>query len=280
MVDISATDHKISFCVEGGLTMSNPNESLSTAAKEPSYKLYLASALGAFFLGFGDLLNNDTAATVLKMGEVIRQYIFPGLQSAGLIALIFLVIFGCCVSWVHRPQTRLDAFARGASVFAILAVATPYQPSPKGLDTALMAFLSPIKPVYAEQLQGATHVKKQKKKSKKGKYLATINVKPAADWKAGSYASITVRDAKTAKILATKRTGRLSFSISIKKQKKKPKKGKVLVEVEAAGFRRTSINVTLSLDAKTYTVPLEKSKVPVSIQRLYAPKKVKLRETP
>ena len=35
--------------------------------------IYCAASLGALCLGLGDLVNNSEAATVLKLGEVIRQ---------------------------------------------------------------------------------------------------------------------------------------------------------------------------------------------------------------
>ena len=89
--------------------------------------IYIAAAFGAFFLGFGDLLKNDKSATVLKMSEVIRQHLFPDFGAGASIALLLLVIFGIVVCWIHGPRTKIDAFSRGFSVFALFAVASPPQ---------------------------------------------------------------------------------------------------------------------------------------------------------
>ena len=102
---------------------------------DPLWKLGLAAGFGAFCLGFGDLLNNYKAATVLKISEVVRQHLWPGLEIGGLVALLILVLLGPCFCWVHQPRTRIDAFSRGFSVFAFLAVAAPFHSVGRGLDS-------------------------------------------------------------------------------------------------------------------------------------------------
>ncbi len=52
--------------------------------------LYASAAIGALFLGLGDLLNNQKSATVIKLAETIRQNLYPQLEFGGLIALILL----------------------------------------------------------------------------------------------------------------------------------------------------------------------------------------------
>ena len=87
--------------------------SVPKAKVESPLVIYISAGLGAFFLGIGDLLNNNNAATVVKLSETIRQNLLPQLESGGLVALIVLVVLGAAVCWIHQPTTRVDAFARG-----------------------------------------------------------------------------------------------------------------------------------------------------------------------
>src|SRR4030095_2792005 len=126
-------------CHLGGIPRRHAlEESMKTPeSNDPAPKLYYASALGAFCLGLGDLVSNGPAATVLKIGDVLRQYVFWGNDFGGGIPLLLLGVLGVCLCWVHEPKTRVDAFSRGFSVFAVLAVVTPYQPNPGGLDASV-----------------------------------------------------------------------------------------------------------------------------------------------
>ena len=131
--------------------------SLSPDKSSPNYQMYLAGGLGALFLGFGDLLNNDTAATVLKIGAMIKRHVYPGIESGGSIGLCLLVLFGVCVCWIYQPKTRIDAFARGLSVFALLTVATPYQAAGLEQPTFVERTASLFEPASAHAQQREEH---------------------------------------------------------------------------------------------------------------------------
>jgi hypothetical protein len=119
------------ICFDKGKFM---NSTAASSGEESPAGIYISAALGAFFLGIGDLLNNNNAATVIKLSETIRQNLYPQLESGGLVALVLLVIFGAAVCWIQQPKTRVDAFARGFSVFALMAVTAPYNPVTTGLN--------------------------------------------------------------------------------------------------------------------------------------------------
>lgn len=88
--------------------------------------MYVAGFLGGACLCIGDLLTNDTAATVLKFQAVIAKYLMPSIQNGGLVGVLVVGALGALFCWIWPVATRGEAFARGFSVFAILAVGTPY----------------------------------------------------------------------------------------------------------------------------------------------------------
>lgn len=90
----------------------------------PIWEMMLAGFLGAELIAFGDLAVNNEAAAIIKI-----QNLFPNSYYAGLIAFLLIGVIGAAVCWVFTPKTRMDAFARGFSVFALLNI-TPYQGPP------------------------------------------------------------------------------------------------------------------------------------------------------
>jgi len=249
---------------------------------ESSYKLYFAAAIGALCLGFGDLLNNDHAATVLKMAEIFRKYIYPGLQSGGIWALVLLVFLGGFVCWLHKPQTRVDAFARGFSVFALLAVTTPYQGVPGGLNSPPQKIShSPMSLFQTDNAyaQGGEANKDKlpegsasQSDSNQGDQTGVVRVfiEPA-QIETVSGATVTVRDATSAEILARARIVGEHFTVT------KPV-GEYTVEVESPGFRIIVFDLSISDQTKAYNLPMRKSRIPISLQRLVAPETGKLVE--
>ena len=230
-------------------------------SNDPAPKLYCASALGAFCLGLGDLVSNGNAATVLKIGEVLRQYVFWGNDFGGGIPLLLLGVLGVCLCWVHEPKTRVDAFSRGFSVFAVLAVVTPYQPNPGGLDASV--------PMQKATLWFSTVHASGPKTGEAPTGTAKIILRPAGG-AAVSEATVTVRDAKSAKIIAVERITSKEFAI------RKPA-GHYVVEVESPGFRRTSSQLQIRNASEAYAMPLEESSLPLSLQRLTPPAQATLR---
>ncbi|MEM6583928.1 MAG: hypothetical protein AAF699_21825 [Pseudomonadota bacterium] len=90
-------------------------------------QLYIASIGGAFVLVIADLSTNIDAATTLKIGGVLEQFLlgetFIGPGVLGLLVLVLLSLFFC---WLYNPDDKVTAFTRGVSIFAVLSAITPY----------------------------------------------------------------------------------------------------------------------------------------------------------
>jgi len=95
-----------------------------------NWSLYVAGFLGGIILAIGDLVTNDTSATVLKFQTVLQTYVSRDIENGGLAGLLFVGSLGAIFCWVWPVSSKGEAFVRGFSVFAIVTVGTPY----KGAD--------------------------------------------------------------------------------------------------------------------------------------------------
>lgn len=239
--------------------------------------LYIAAALGAFFLSFSDLFRNDTAATTLKIAEVLRRYFLPQFESGAAVALVFIVICSILLCWINQPQTRVDAFARGLSVFAILTVATPYDTpstdstadqkqapaeSTEDLDESSTTFGSLLREVFSTTAYADTADPR------------LVRVEIFLDLPRGfqdSELTSTLRKFDTAEIVTRQKTRGSRIPIA-------QTEGTYTLEIEAPGLRRTKAVIHLgNSDYKRYRrIEIAPSKVPLAIQRLLAPESVEL----
>ena len=228
--------------------------------------IYIAAAFGAFFLGFGDLLKNDKSATVLKMSEVIRQHLFPGFGAGASIALILLVIFGIVVCWIHGPRTKIDAFSRGFSVFALFAVASPSQialGTQASVNVRSAPDLSAIFPIQSAYAQSGTITDLYDESDVPIVQGEAVVVLPdLRGLETHPAVTVTIRDPKTAQIKSLERTFGSKFKIQ-------QPIGEYLLEVETSGYRRVEVPIEIERAIDAFTLPLVETKVPLSIQRLY-----------
>lgn len=246
--------------------MTNGVASPASNRKESAWKIYAAAAFGAFVLGFSDLLKNESTATVLKMAEVLRQYVYSGFGTGAWFALLVLAILGIALCWIHGPGTRVEAFSRGFSVFAVLAVVTPTGDPPAkvastgaGHSTYAIGFL--ISPANA-QVGGAppgTYVS-----STKDEGTVVIQLPHLKDLENPPRSVVTLRDAKSEKVVATERVSGSKFKIS------KPV-GSYLVEIETPGYRRMSVALEIEHGFSAYALSVKEAAVPLNVQRLYGP---------
>ena len=231
-------------------------------------EIYIAAAFGAFFLGFGDLLKNDKFATVLKMSEMIKQHLFTGFGAGASIALILLVIFGIIVCWVHRPRTRIDAFSRGFSVFALFAVASPSgfvavsQISVNGQSAQALSATFPVQSAYAQSGIETYLYNESNFPVKQGE--AVVVLPDLKRLKTHPAVTVTIRDPKTAQIKFLEKIFGSKFKIQ-------QPIGEYFLEVETSGYRRVEVPIGIENTIGAFTLPLEETKVPLSIQRLYGP---------
>lgn len=240
----------------------------SKSVVDQPYKLYFASAFGAFCLGFGDLLNNEHSATVLKINEIMKQLLQFDIGAGGLLALILLAILGVCVCWVQQPKTRLDAFSRGFSVFAVLAVATPFEPTNEFVDAsttvAAMNGFAKVQAISNSPLR-------MRGVEKHGNIEISFKANKA-DARVGN-AWVALRNYKTKKLV-------LVTTTKIRNEKLKLTRlppGKYLMEVEIPGFRHFQFEIGIKPGVQRYEVSIESSTIPSAIQRLASPKKYKLK---
>lgn len=98
------------------------------SANIKNWEIYLGGTLGALGLGLVDVLRNGTNSMVLKLGYGVAPVLKElelNYDGGGGLGLVLLVVLGLVLCWVHQPQGRAEAYARGASVFAILATLVP-----------------------------------------------------------------------------------------------------------------------------------------------------------
>jgi len=242
----------------------------SKSVTDQPYKLYFASAFGAFCLGFGDLLNNEHSATVLKISEIMQQLLQFDIGAGGLLALILLTVLGVCVCWIQQPKTRLDAFSRGFSVFAVLAVATPFEPPHEhekpSNTTAEMISFSDVR---------ADNNTPLRMRGGGGDKHGNIEIILTLD-----KLNVRVKNARIA--LRNYDTKKLVMVTSTKIRNKKLKLshlplGKYIFEIEIANFRHAQVEVGIKSGFQRYELSLDSSAIPSALQRLTSSKKYKMK---
>jgi len=232
------------------------------------YDVYVAAALGAFFLCIGDLIKNDTSSTVIRISEIIGKQVTLG--SGPLFALILIVFLGAMICWVHSPKDRIEGFARGFSVFAVLSVAGPtannsgelanvISPDANTAVTAssvlssdntdnsdLLSFFIPLAYAMEDTIHAIS-----------GEAIILLkNIDAASNEKA----KITLRDEKTKNIVARQ-------LITGNKVRIRKPYGKYLVEIEKPGFRRTMASLSINKPVVAYDLDVEKNNTPISLQK-------------
>ena len=242
------------------------NQTVTAPANRPSV-LHAASAGGAILVSIGDLMRNDYAATTIKMGQVLREHIFPAMDIGVPAALTVVALAGLFLSWVYEPQSRVDAFARGFSVFAMLTVATPYDVvtpqtpvsgSPSSPEARPPRATSG--PIAAVQDQDPP--------------VATVDLFLRYDNSPLPPSTVvTLRDPTTARILSrdTPAAGMIRISRT---------PGDYVLEIEAPGHRRARVHLQLATGpAQAFLVELNESILPLGIQRLLPAAITSLRPT-
>lgn len=231
-----------------------------------AWQLYLAAAFGAFCLGFGDLVKNGQAATVLKIADVIHEHLFPGFGVGAAVALVLLIGLGVGYCWIQGPGTLVDAFNRGFSVFAVLAVVTATDAVPAGLSAPTAAGVrfratpSLIAPAYAQENIGSELRLSAEPIAPLGQAIIQITtLKGKAEM---PVITVTLREAETRKVIGLEQVRGATLHIQ------RPP-GKYLLEVETPGYRRTEVMCDIDDQINAYALSLPETEWPLSIQRLY-----------
>lgn len=98
---------------------------MSSAQNKNSIKsIYFAASLGTFVFCMLDLLKNSEHSLVVSLGNSAVTNFFPSfpLHLFNLVALLLSPVFGLIMAFIHRPETRPDAFMRGFAISAMLAL--------------------------------------------------------------------------------------------------------------------------------------------------------------
>jgi hypothetical protein len=97
-------------------------------SKENADKCFilLAGVTGTFVLLMADLCTENPA--IYKAGNLLSKHLSIGQHDDGSLSygvLFIVLLMGLVICWIYEPKTKLDAFIRGMSIFALLSLAPP-----------------------------------------------------------------------------------------------------------------------------------------------------------
>jgi hypothetical protein len=88
--------------------------------------ILLAGVTGTFILLMADLCTENP--TIYKAGSLLSKHLDIGQHDDGSInysLLLIVLLMGLIICWIYEPKTKVDAFIRGMSIFAVLSLAPP-----------------------------------------------------------------------------------------------------------------------------------------------------------
>lgn len=234
--------------------------------KTSKWDIYIAAGIGAFILCISDLIKNGNSSTVFKISDVIRTHLTSSLGEGALPTIILMVFLGVVLCWVHAPNSRIEGFTRGFSVFAILTVVSPVQitdPLDSGnINQTFTTSSSFDIPPLSFFISSATARPFSNNNAESKTEGSAVIIFPSLSTNSKSeIATVTLRDAKTEKIIARQDIIGSQFKL------KKPY-GDYILEVEKSGFRRTEAPISITENIAGYKLAMEKSNIPLGLQRL------------
>jgi len=104
-------------------------------------EIYGPALVGGIFLSIADLMQSDRQGQIFKVGGMIKRYFLNGFGfEEALMGFLLILALGLLLCWVWKPRTPSDSFAKGASVFAVLAALVP---ASKPLGTPVSSHILP-----------------------------------------------------------------------------------------------------------------------------------------
>lgn len=260
------------------------------------WDIYVAAAFGAFVSTLVDLMWNPTTAMTIKLREALVQHVYSGLD-AGWPVLVLLMLLGIGAAFVNTPTLRVDGFARGLAVFALLSlppspseIAAPRAGLYEGsLEFAQASFsiLLGIRPAHA-QFGGDTGYcvgvaclppdvgGGETPTPSLSPWLLKYDSMPAVvqfDYPGVppnlSDASLVVRNEDTGKTTRIRWDTTTPFTIAAPK-------GSYSLEVDIPGYQRTHSTFTIGEEMGVFKLPLSKSNNYLWVQQLFRPNDVPL----
>lgn len=120
-------------------------------SKENADKCYilLAGVTGTFILLMADLCTANPA--IYKAGNLLSKHLSMSPHDDGSInyfVLFIVLLMGLVLCWIHEPKTKVDAFIRGMSIFAVLSLAPPVDlQSSQPVNEAALTIPAKVSPV-------------------------------------------------------------------------------------------------------------------------------------
>lgn len=248
-------------------------------------EVYGPALVGGIFLCIADLMQSDRQGQIFKVGGMVKRNFLNGFGlEEGSAGVLLILLLGVLLCWVWRPKTPSDSFAKGASVFAVLAALVPANKLP---GTPVSSYTLPDERSAAVARSGSGTSAWEMLASIAGAIpsaraetviplrpiaKAKITLSPAANVPGEEFArqiqesgvNVWLTDADGNPV-AYQRITQPQFTVT------KPA-GKYLMEVEMDGYQRLRVPITLENEPRAYDLRVgEKTRVPIGIQRLYGP---------
>jgi hypothetical protein len=250
------------------------------SANIKNWEIYLGGTLGALALGLADVLRNGASSMVLKLGEQLVPLLKAlelSIDRGPFIGVMLLIVLGLVLCWVHQPQGRAEAYARGASVFAILATLVPPPDVTGKTDLSLVPPL--FSTAYADEVSSVSEsaAAPSAPTIDNGKVPQSFEHAGATTGQfvelllpadATEHARVTVRDYDSAQILSITQQPGTQFDIQ-------QPEGRYILDIEASGLRRSRAIIDIGSSPQApLQLQINKSSVPLNLQRLYSPAQV------
>lgn len=220
-----------------------------SAAAPATWKLHLAAAIGAFFLGVTDHMRHADGSTAGLLNKLVVDD--PSAANFTPIILLLIPLLGVIAAWIFKPITEREAFALGFAVFSVFALA-PEKETPNGKGTIGTAFNRESGPTligraFAEgpaASEGGATV-----------YLYFEHASSPPD------AEVSVKNMTSGQRFGT-------FQVENRLMLVGKAGDSIQVVIEAPGYERTVADVTLQQESGVYSVQVQESGTPLFIQRL------------
>jgi tetratricopeptide repeat protein len=257
-------------------------QDIRTAFRE----IYGPALVGGVFLCIADLMQSDKQGQIFKLGGVIKRNFLAGFGAEEpWIGVVLILTLGLLLCFVSTPKSASDSFAKGASVFAVLAALVPTNRlpgTPISLDTSPDAAQIRFAQIETDPLASGSLQRVLLQAIPSARAQTVIPVTPTAR------ARITLLPApntsredffrqiqesgidvwlidKTGNAVAYERIKQAQFTLT------KPP-GDYVIEVAMEGYRRVRAPITLGQELQVYDLVVgEKTNIPIGLQQLYGP---------
>jgi hypothetical protein len=237
-----------------GLRINDVDQSNFTGlrANDAERSLYIAAMGGALLLATADFVNNQETSVVMKTGDLmLRDF---GYRTPLIMFLITAI--GGFLCWIYRPRNRVDAFVRGASVLTILTLATPYKQAP--LSASIRDL--PERVTFSEFM-----IYTDRTVSQISQDAVLVRIRTSDGDIQRFDALVTLRD-ESGSIVAREQVRAAEFRLA-------QPAGLYALEIEASGYRRTRSDIEIPgrIRPRVYEIIIDRSDIPLTVQRLYPP---------